>query len=606
MTVRRRPGLFLALAGMSGLLAVVAITGPPRADGGPATLRITPAQASVITAMVSVFQNDTALTQYDFVEERFDGAGLVAGRDAFSSARGDLLQVVQAFTADHSDSPLARYLPALTRLAAANSDDVSELVDLDVAWRQAADDPAFRTAQDRVDEQRYFAPAQQRAQELGLRTPLGLAIMYDTAVQHGFGPGPDGLGALIDAATAGVRGDPANGVPERAWLDALLDARAADLRNPADGRRQETWSASEGRAFALRRLLGAGNYALSTPVNVNPYGTPHVLFPFSAAGGGPAVGATGGLTISPTADPSATPTASPSGSPAAGPPSTVAGPPKEIAVSTTEGLRAALAAAGPGQTIAMADGLYAGNFTVSTSGTASQPITLKGSASAVLTSTSYGLHVQGSYWRLTGFTVTRSLKGIVLDGANHNVIDSVTVHDIQQEGVHLRRNSSDNVLRGLKVYNIPQSGVIIGQNAGGWTNGVPDRSERNTVTASTFGPGITSRHIQIYEGSTGDALTDNTFNGAGITQGGTWVDIRGNNVGVAGNTGTAAPEDGFQTHTVDGGWGCGMDFHNNYLDVRASGYGFRIDNRTGCANTVRANNTVLNAGSGIANIAVTP
>ena len=49
-----------------------------------------------------------------------------------------------------------------------------------------------------------------------------------------------------------------------------------------------------------------------------------------------------------------------------------------------------------------------------------------------------------------------------------------------------------------------------------------------------------------------------------------------------------------------------MDFRNNRLDVRASGYGFRIDTRTGCTNTVHANNSVVNASSGVTNIKVTP
>ncbi|MEU4602940.1 chondroitinase-B domain-containing protein [Kribbella sp. NPDC023972] len=73
-------------------------------------------------------------------------------------------------------------------------------------------------------------------------------------------------------------------------------------------------------------------------------------------------------------------------------------------MSTAAQLKSALTNAGPGDTIKLADGTYTGNFKTTVSGTSSAPITLTGSANAVLKSTGgYGLHLNGSsYWNVRG------------------------------------------------------------------------------------------------------------------------------------------------------------------------------------------------------------
>jgi hypothetical protein len=52
------------------------------------------------------------------------------------------------------------------------------------------------------------------------------------------------------------------------------------------------------------------------------------------------------------------------------------------------------------------------------------------------------------------------------------------------------------------------------------------------------------------------------------------------------------------------GWGCGTVFRANRADVRAAGYGIRVDTEPGCPTAVYADNRVFNAGSGLTNIAV--
>src|SRR5699024_11419784 len=46
-----------------------------------------------------------------------------------------------------------------------------------------------------------------------------------------------------------------------------------------------------------------------------------------------------------------------------------------------------------------------------------------------------------------------------------------------------------------------------------------------------------------------------------------WVDVKGNDWLIEGNTGTASPVDGFQTHEILDGWGTGNVFRGNTADM---------------------------------------
>lgn len=100
-----------------------------------------------------------------------------------------------------------------------------------------------------------------------------------------------------------------------------------------------------------------------------------------------------------------------------------------ISVSDADGLKDALAAARPGDTIRLADGTYHGSFEINASGTSGSRITLTGSPKAILTASGgYGLHLNGaSYWTVKGITVTGDREGIKIDSAESVTVDSVSV-----------------------------------------------------------------------------------------------------------------------------------------------------------------------------------
>ncbi|MGW1405890.1 right-handed parallel beta-helix repeat-containing protein [Streptomyces sp. NPDC002403] len=295
---------------------------------------------------------------------------------------------------------------------------------------------------------------------------------------------------------------------------------------------------------------------------------------------------------------------------------TTAGAATVIDVSTAAQLKSALTAAGPGDTIRLADGTYTGNFKATVPGTASARITLTGSAKAVLTAGGgYGLHLNGaSYWTVKGITVTGGQKGIMADTATGVVIDSVTVHDLDMEGVHFRKSSKDGVIRNSRIYDTGHDGRGMGEGVYVGTAGdLSDRSDRVQILDNTIGPGVGGENVDIKEGTTGARIIGNTFDGSGLTGANyddSWVDVKGNDVLVEGNRGSRTTNNGYETHTQQSGWGCGSVFRDNTSDltgakgdkqiaINVTNYG------ASCPTTVHSSNTVT-GGKGLTNIAVTP
>jgi hypothetical protein len=288
------------------------------------------------------------------------------------------------------------------------------------------------------------------------------------------------------------------------------------------------------------------------------------------------------------------------------------------AVSTASQLSDALGKVNPGDTITLAAGTYRGSFTASRSGARGKPVTLAGPAGAVLTNSGYGFHLQANYWKLTGFTVASASKGIVLDHANHNLLDSLTVHDIDGEGIHFREFSSDNVLQKSKVYNTGRAtpgygeGIYIGSANSNWgslTGGKPDTSDRNCVSGNTIGPDVAAEGIDIKEGTHDGVVVDNRYDATGISgenYADSFIDAKGNGWLVYGNTvsnpgHTHVLVDGFQTHEQLPGYGDDNTFQANTVDLESTGYGFNISSSTS-GNVVCTDNNVTTAGSGVANV----
>jgi hypothetical protein len=286
-----------------------------------------------------------------------------------------------------------------------------------------------------------------------------------------------------------------------------------------------------------------------------------------------------------------------------------------VKVSTASGLTQALAAATSGTMIVLAPGTYTGTFTMRGAATTKKPITLCGPRTAVLTAgvtdRGYTLHLDGaSYWQVSGFTVRGGLKGVMADNAQANRIEGLLIDGVGDEALHLRRGSSDNLVRGNTIQRAGLrtpavgEGVYVGSAQSNWcelTACAPDRSDRNVVELNDISA-TAAEAVDIKEGTTGGTLRKNRFDGTGMTTADSWVDVKGNGWAVSENTGNGSPVDGFQLHEVLDGWALDNVFTGNNATVNGAGYGFLITTNKD-RNQVTCTNKVFRAAKGYANAA---
>ncbi|CAG2180373.1 unnamed protein product, partial [Oppiella nova] len=166
---------------------------------------------------------------------------------------------------------------------------------------------------------------------------------------------------------------------------------------------------------------------------------------------------------------------------------------------------------------------------------------------------------QADYWVLQGFTVANSKKGIVLDGASNNILEDLEVHDIQQEGIHFRKNSADNILRKSYIHTTGLGdpgfgeGVYIGSAVSNWEDDKPDKSDRNQILNNRIGPNVAAEEIDIKEGSCCGIIKNNVFDGTGMSgenYADSWIDVKGEGYTIEDNEGNHSLLDGIQIHFV--------------------------------------------------------
>ncbi|WP_031482403.1 right-handed parallel beta-helix repeat-containing protein [Streptomyces bicolor] len=127
----------------------------------------------------------------------------------------------------------------------------------------------------------------------------------------------------------------------------------------------------------------------------------------------------------------------------------------------------------PGDVIAVRAGTYTltDNITITSSGTAGQPITLgahQGERAVIdgeqlpASHTPVGgsipraergaIHMEASYWRISGLELVNGPYGVYCDGCNHNVFSRLSTHDNYESGFQLQGSSSDNQILNLDSY----------------------------------------------------------------------------------------------------------------------------------------------------------
>lgn len=304
---------------------------------------------------------------------------------------------------------------------------------------------------------------------------------------------------------------------------------------------------------------------------------------------------------------------------------------KLIRVESSTQLKKALAEARPGDSIVVAPGKYDGRFILSKSGTETQPIVVEGTGTTTIldagdTNTGYVFHLQGNHCKIKKMTLQNGLKGFMADNASFNTLAYLTVKNIGEEAIHLRKFSSHNVVRhcnvsdtGLKRPGYGE-GIYIGTANSNWakyTDREPDKCDYNTVIYNKIGPGITAECIDIKEGTSYGLIAYNEFYADGISgenYADSWLDVKGNSYKIEHNQGyhdgsNANFLDGIQVNCAYEGWGSYNIFRNNGFQVNAPGYAVnvRLKSSKGEAvgNIIDHTNEQEGAQKGLTNITIT-
>ncbi|WP_102797870.1 Ig-like domain-containing protein [Bowmanella denitrificans] len=220
-----------------------------------------------------------------------------------------------------------------------------------------------------------------------------------------------------------------------------------------------------------------------------------------------------------------------------------------ITVSNTATLLQAIRNVQPGDTIELTPGTYSTTLTISASGTASKPITLKGSVAQLATVMSNGsgplLTITGNHIRVRDLSLTHGGTGVVISG---------NTDDVQIKGLHI-------------------SAVYSGISAkGGHTNLVI----HNNLLEGQAEPGDTSSDTWNYEGIvvTGQNIevSNNTLSGFGDALGMSWqTSIANKSINIHHNqvlwTGDDGVEFDFSLRNVSA--------HHNLLANLANGLSFQ-------------------------------
>nr|WP_246416500.1 NosD domain-containing protein [Nocardioides luti] len=272
----------------------------------------------------------------------------------------------------------------------------------------------------------------------------------------------------------------------------------------------------------------------------------------------------------------------------------------------------ALREAAPGDSIALAPGVYAGGFRIAVSGTRRAPITLCGSRDAVLdggpVDHGYTLHLEGvAHWRLQGFSVTGGQKGVMLDHSSRNVLSGLAVSDVGDEGVHLRAGSSDNLLEDSVVRGTGLrepaygEGIYVGSAQSNWcelTDCRADRSDRNRLVGNTVAR-TTAEAIDVKEGTTGGVLRGNRLHSPVGDEVDSVVDLKGNAWVLSRNRIDADGLDAVQVHVVLPGWGEGNRVLGNIFSLVGGGYAVDAEGAAqGTGTVVACDQTILTPPSG--------
>jgi chitosanase len=216
---------------------------------------LTPTQKQTAQSIVNLFETGAVLGHYGNVTVIPGDTGhLTFGRSQTTLCSGNLLDLLQRYCSNdgaHFGSKLSAWLPRFEAVDLSLDDDQH----LHNILRATADDPVMRETQDIFFDEVYWQPAARAAENLGIKSALGVAVVYDSWVH--------GSWKKLSERTSQNAGNLAT-LGERAWIRAYIETRRSWLANNT----RSDLRATTYRMDAFLRLIEQGYWGLALPLVV--------------------------------------------------------------------------------------------------------------------------------------------------------------------------------------------------------------------------------------------------------------------------------------------------------------------------------------------------
>ena len=216
---------------------------------------ITPTQKKSAEAIVNIFETGSVLGDYGHVTLLPGDLGQLSfGRSQVTLTSGTLASLIQEYCALGNARFGPQLSPFLSRLAAASA-SLNTNRHFHNLLRASADDPVMRQIQDQFFDQHYWRSAANSARIMGITTPLGIAVVYDSRIH--------GSWSRMRRRTNGAVGLLST-IGEKKWIKAYVQERKDWLAN----HRIQILRNTVYRMNTFSQMIALGLWSLEIPIVV--------------------------------------------------------------------------------------------------------------------------------------------------------------------------------------------------------------------------------------------------------------------------------------------------------------------------------------------------
>ncbi|GET40823.1 chitosanase [Microseira wollei] len=182
---------------------------------------LTDLQKQTAQASVNIFE--TGKVQGDYSNVTFvasDPGGLTYGRSQTTLMSGNLFLLIKAYC-EAEEAEFATELRAYLSAIGAKDTRINRDMNLRSLLQKAGEDPVMQDVQDAFFDRVYWNPSVKNAENMGIQTALGVAVVYDSVVHGSWQLMRD---RTLNQGTVATLG-------EQSWIKSYIDIRREWLAN---------------------------------------------------------------------------------------------------------------------------------------------------------------------------------------------------------------------------------------------------------------------------------------------------------------------------------------------------------------------------------------